>query len=240
MSKLTIMTISLSLAAMTSALSCAGLRPGLVGQDALRNSAMEMKVSGRSGWAFNKSVVYGPFHTDTFNIGSITVNNDRPRHGFIGDDIARYTNASQGFHFSQYDSAGDSIGVQCLATRNAKTTQFSELMADETSIDRYEMNLSKNNGEKEFLTYIKGKPLAVSSGKDTVTMSEEYKSDPKNKMEFQGIIFTKSGETVAAASLMNEGLVWIKKDLDNENKLLIAAISTAMLVRPNLENTSHR
>jgi hypothetical protein len=57
-------------------------------------------------------------------------------------------------------------------------------------------------------------------------------------MAFQGLLFTKSGETVAAVSLMNEGMIWIKKDLDNECKLLIAAISTAILVRPDLENAS--
>jgi hypothetical protein len=240
MSKLTIMIIGATLAAMTAALSCVVLRPGLVGQDTLRSSAVEMNVSGRSDWTFKKSVVYGLFHTDTFNIGSTKVNNDRPRGLPIGDDIARYTTANQGFHFTQYDSAGDSIGVQCFATRNAKTSQYSNLMADEISIDRYEMNLSINNGEKVFLTYIKGAPLAVPFGKDTVKMTDEYKYDTKEKMVFQGILFTKSKETVAAVSLMNEGVVWIKKDLDNECKLVIAAISTAMLVRPNLENTSSR
>lgn len=240
MPKLTTSIIALALAAMMAALSCATVRPGLVGQDALRSSAMEMKVSGRSGWTFKKSIVYGPFHTDTFNIGSAEVHNDGSSRLFYGDDLSRYTNASQSFHFTQYDSAGDSIGVQCFDTINVKTAQYSNLMADVTSSGRYEMHLSKTSGEKVFLTYIKGKPLAVSFGKDTMTMTVEYKSDPKGKMEFQGIIFTKSGETVAAASLMNEGLVWIKKDLDSECKLLIAAIATAMLVQPNLENTSHR
>jgi hypothetical protein len=234
------MTIGAALAAMTAVLSCAMLKPGLVGQDALRNSAAEMNVSGRSGWAFKKSVVYGPFHTDTFSTGSPKVNNDRPRNRLIGDDLTRYTTASQDFHFTQYDSAGDSINVQCLATRNAKIAQYSNLMADESSIDRYEMNLSKNNSEKVFLTYKKWTPLAVSFGKDSVTMTDEYKPDKKEKMVFQGILFTRSGETVAAVCLLDEGFVWIKKDLDNECKLLIAALSTSMLVQPNLESTSSR
>jgi hypothetical protein len=228
------------LAAMTAALSCAMVRPGLVGQVALRNSAVEMKVSGRSGWSFTKSVVYGPFHTDTFNMGSAKVDNDRPRRGPVDNDMARYTTASQGFHFTQYDSAGDFLGVKCLDTVNTRTAQYSSLMADEVSIDRYEMQVSKNDGEKVFLTFTKGKPLAVFFGKDTVTVTDAYKSDLKEKTVFQGILFTKSGDTVAAVSLMDEGLVWIKNDLDNGCKLLIAAISTAMLVQPNLENTSRR
>jgi hypothetical protein len=237
MYKLTNKTIGFALAAMTAALSCAMLKPGLVGQDVLRNSAEEMKVSGRSGWTFKKSVAYGPFHTGTFSTGSAKVNNDRPRRGPVVDEITRYTTANQDFHFTQYDSAGDSISVQCIATRTAKTAQYSNLLADVISSDIYEIHVSKNNGEKVSLTYIKGTPLAVSFGKDTVTMTDEYKYDTKEKMVFQGILFTKSKETVAAVSLMDEGLVWIKKDLDNEWKLLIAAISTAMLVRPNLENT---
>jgi hypothetical protein len=151
----------------------------------------------------------------------------------------RYTTATQEFHFTQCDSAGDSIAVQCIATRKAKAAQYSSLMADESSSDQYEIQLSKN-GEKVFLTYKKWTPLAVSFSKDSITMTDEYKPDKKEKMVFQGILFTRSGETVAAVSLMNEGLVWIKKDLDNGCKLLIAAISTAMLVQPNLENASPR
>lgn len=240
MSKLTIMTIGVTLAAMTAVLSCAMLRPGLVGQDTLRNSAVEMKVSGRSGLKFKQSVVYGQFHTDTFSTGSAKVNHDRPTRSPMGDDISIYTNATQGFHFTQYDSAGDTIAVQCLDTIHAKTTQYGILTPDEVSNSHYEIHLSKNDSEKVFLMYIKGKPLAIPFGKDTVKMTDEYKYDTKEKMVFQGILFTTSGETVAAVSLMNEGLVWIKKGLDNECKLLIAAISTAMLVQPNLENTSPR
>ena len=238
MLKLTIRTICPALAVMAVALSCAMVRPGLVGHDALRNNAVEMKVSGRSGWTFNKSVVYGQFHTDTFNIGSTKVNNDSPKHRPVGDDLSRYTTANQGFHFTQYDSTGDSINVQCLASRNAKTAQYSSLLSDEISTDHYEIHVSNNMSEKAFLTYKKGTPLAISFGKDSMTMTDEYKYDTKEKMAFQGLLFTKSGETVAAVSLMNEGMIWIKKDLDNECKLLIAAISTAMLVRPDLENAS--
>jgi hypothetical protein len=240
MLKLTKRTLGPALAAMMAALSCAMLKPGLVGQDTLRNGAVEMKVSGRSGDTFKQSVVYGPFHTDTFSTGSAKVNHDRPKRSPMGDDISIYTNATQGFHFTQYDSAGDTIGVQCLDTIHAKTTQYGSLMPDEVSISHYEIHLSKNDSEKVFLMYIKGKPLAIPFGKDSVTMTAEYKYDTKEKMVFQGILFTKSRETVAAVSLMNEGVVWIKKDLDNECKLLIAAISTAMLVQPNLENTSSR
>jgi hypothetical protein len=239
MPKLTTRTIGFTLAAMTTVLSCAVLRPGLVGQDALRNSAVEMKVVGRSDDTFKKTVVFGPFHTGAFSTGSVKVNNDRPQHGLIVDDIMRYTTATQEFHFTQCDSAGDSIAVQCIATRKAKAAQYSSLMADESSSDQYEIQLSKN-GEKVFLTYKKWTPLAVSFSKDSITMTDEYKPDKKEKMVFQGILFTRSGETVAAVSLMNEGLVWIKKDLDNGCKLLIAAISTAMLVQPNLENASPR
>ena len=240
MRNLTTRTIGFACAAMAAALSCAMLKPGLVGQDVLRNGAEELKVSGRSGWTFKKSVAYGRFHTDTFSTGSAKVNNDRPRRGPVVDEITRYTAANQDFHFTQYDSSGDSVDVQCVATRTAKTAQYSNLLADEISSTIYEIHVSKNNSEKVFLTYKKGTPLSVSFGKDTVTMTDEYKYDTKEKMAFQGILFTKSRETVAAVSLMDEGLVWIKKDLDNECKLLIAAISTAMLVQPNLENTSPR
>lgn len=240
MLKLTTRIIGFVLAAMMAALSCAISMPGLVGQDALRNSAVEMKVSGRSSLKFRQSVVYGPFHTDTFSTGAVKVNHDRPRRSPMGDDISIYTNATQGFHFTQYDSAGDTIGVECFDTIHAKTTQYGSLVPDEVSNSHYEIHVSKNDSEKVFLMYVKGKPLTIPFGKDTIKMTDEDKYDAKEKMVFQGILFTKSGETIAAASLMNEGAVWIKKDLDSACKLLIAALSTAMLVQPNLENASRR
>jgi hypothetical protein len=240
MLNLTTRTVGPALAAMTIVISCAMLRPGLVGHDALRNSAEEMKVNGRSGDTFKKMVVFGPFHTDTINIGSAKVNHDRPRRSPMGDDISIYTNATQGFHFTQYDSAGNTIGVQCLDTIHAKTTQYGSLMPDEVLNSHCEIHLSKSDSEKVFLMYMKGKPLAIPFGKDSITMTAEDKSDPKEKIAFQGMLFTMSGETVAAVSLTNEGLVWIKRDMDNECKLLIAAISTAMLVQPNLESTLPR
>jgi hypothetical protein len=224
-------------AAMAVALSCAVLKPGLVGQDALRNGAVEMKVSGRPGSTFKQSVVYGPFHTDTFNTGSAKVNHDKPKRSPQSDDISTYTTAIQGFHFTQYDSAGDTIGVQCLDTIKAKSTQYGNLTPDEVSNCHYEMHLSKNDSEKVVLMYTHGKAMAIPFGKDTVKMTDENKCDEKEKMLFQGVLFTKSGETIAAVSLMNQGLVWIKKDLNSECKLLIAAVSTAMLVQPSLENT---
>ena len=54
------------------------------------------------------------------------------------------------------------------------------------------------------------------------------------------MLFTRKGETLAAASLQNKGTVWIKNDLNGSLKLLIAALSTAMLVKPNLESASAR
>jgi hypothetical protein len=240
MTKLTIMTISFALAAMAVVLSCAVLKPGLVGQDALRGSAEEMKVGGRSGWTFKKTVVFGPFHTGVFSIGPVKVKDDRPMRTLIVDDITQYTAANQEFHFTQYDSAGDSINVRCIAARKAQTAQYSNLMSDEISSEQYEMHVSKNDGDKVFLTYTKGKPLAVSFGKDTLAMADDYKSDRKEKLVFQGLLFARSGEIVAAVSLTNEGSVWIKKDLDNGCKLLIAALSTAMLVKPHLENITPR
>jgi hypothetical protein len=234
------MTIGAACGALAAALSCAALRPGLIGHDALRTGAVEMKVGGRIDGAFNKTVVFGPFHTGTFSTGSAKVNYDRPQQRLaFGYDIARYMNASQNFSFTQYDSSGDSMSVQCFAARATRSAQYG-IISDDSSSDRYELLISKTNDKKTVLIYKKGTPLTVSFDKDTVTMTDENKYDKQGKTAFEGILFTKSGETVAAVNLMNEGLVWIEKDLDDRCKLLIAAISTAMLVKPNLENLSPR
>ncbi|HUI91030.1 MAG TPA: hypothetical protein VLX68_02175 [Chitinivibrionales bacterium] len=226
-------------AALAAVFSCAVFKPGLVGQDALSASASEMSVSGRSGETFKRTIVFGPFHTNTFSIGKPTISHNMPRSFIQSDDITRFTSATQGFHFTQFDSSGDSIAVECLDTRNAKTATFGSLMTYDTSSETYDIWLTKGSA-REIFVFTKGKPLAVTLGKDTVTMAYDYKQDAREKRAFWGVLFARPGETVTAVNLMDKGTVWMKKDLDKELKLLIAALSTAMLVKPDLENTSSR
>jgi hypothetical protein len=235
MAKLTMGIAALGLAAMASALSCTVLKPGLVGQNALRAGAEEMNVIRRPAGAFAITVAYGPFRTGAFNTGTAEIENERTPRGPVYDDLTRYSAASQGFGFTQYDSAGDSMAVHCLATRKVRAATYSNLLTDVVSLEHYEMRLTENGNTAAFL-YKKGSPLEICHGNDTVTMTEDYKTDAKEKTEFQGVLFAKSGETVAAANLMNEGMVWMKNGLDNGCRLLVAAVATAMLVRPDLES----
>jgi len=50
-----------------------------------------------------------------------------------------------------------------------------------------------------------------------------------------GFEFIMNGWTVCAVSTINNGRVWLKDDIEEDLKLVLASISTALLVRQSLD-----
>ena len=57
-----------------------------------------------------------------------------------------------------------------------------------------------------------------------------------SNVENYGFEFLMDGKPIAALSMFNDGKVWMKNTLSDEIKTVIAAISTSLLVRDNLED----
>jgi len=61
---------------------------------------------------------------------------------------------------------------------------------------------------------------------------------------FQGDVygyeFVYNGQTIGAVSTINAGAVWIKNGISDDQKLLIAGMSTSLLVRDDLEEQSNQ
>jgi len=229
--------------------SCASLKSGLAGQNDLRENAIEMKVTGRKGWTFNKCLKFGRFYTSKFYSGSMKTDSEEPGNNGWHFNLFEesYSNTKQHFQFKQYDSLGNSAEVMCTAMRNAKTIHYTKsLSGEDVYVDDYKVDIYLNGLEYK-IVFSKDSIYSILIDGKLITIIHDYKYDLKEKQIFEGILFKQDNLVVAAVNTlsngiywsknMNEGLVWIRNNLENNCKLLIAAISTAILLKPNLENT---
>lgn len=222
--------------AVFSQVSCVALKPGLVGQGGFRENAVEMKVAGRYGWTINKIVKFGEFRTSRFSHGFTTYDNDGPDKDFFGLLKEDNLNARQKFSFKQYDSSGNAIKVMVGAVLNTKTVHYTKnVSSEEVLINQYAIGLVFD-GKKYSMVYSEGLPSVVSMGDDSLEVINYNDFDKTAKLVFRGILFKQKGETIAALSLINSGTVWMRNDLDARHKLIIAAISTALLLQPDFKN----
>jgi hypothetical protein len=55
------------------------------------------------------------------------------------------------------------------------------------------------------------------------------------QLDVYGYQFWIDGEAVGAVSIVNNGRVWMRQDLDDETKLVLASLSSGLMLRDNIE-----
>ena len=55
------------------------------------------------------------------------------------------------------------------------------------------------------------------------------------QLDVYGYQFFQNGEAIGAVSIINNGRVWMREDLDEEMKLVLASLSSGLMVRNNIE-----
>ena len=55
------------------------------------------------------------------------------------------------------------------------------------------------------------------------------------KLDVYGYQFFKNGESIGAVSILNNGRVWMREELDDETKLVLASLSSGLMLRNNIE-----
>jgi len=218
--------------------SCAVLKPNLIGEDGFKTNATRMDVYGRSGWNVNKQLQFGFFHTDTFTYGFIEKNTDELRGSHLTAGMENlaisFSQIKEHYAFKQYDSAGNVVKVTCTAHRSVKNSSFGAHFSGETVLEDYcEIKIRYGNAEQT-ISYSKDLATTAQIGKDSIMVMNEFKLDHAKSRIFQGVLFKVHSETIAAVDLTNQGIVWIKNDLNSFQKLTMAAIATAIIMAPDL------
>ncbi len=219
--------------------------------ESLKINCEVYSVKGRWGKQFNQVITFGEYSTSKIKKGwtkTTTVSSSTP----LNRDVV-YQDASQKFSFEQYYSSDLKADVICSGKLSSLYmevvknlfsvgTDFQNVFSGNILIigaDSLSWDFSVNNPGQ--MPDIEGNTSGaiIRNGEMPILMyavSEiEGKKIPKFLQSLYGYVFEQNDEPIGAVSLYNKGVVTIKKGLDEERQLVIAAVSTAMLVRQDLD-----
>jgi len=211
----------------------------------LKENMSVFNVKGRQGIQVNQVITFGDFHTSKIKKGWIKTTT-------IKDANTSYKSGEQKFSFVQYAPTGLQAVVNCEGKLSSLSIEvvrgFFEIGTDfknvfsgsiETHTDSFPwhfyVNDPDNMPDKEGNT-----SGAIIHGDETPILLNsvsklEGKKLPKIMLsKTNGFVFTRNGEPLAAVSVYNKGVVMLGNDLPEELRLVLASISTALLVRQDL------
>lgn len=203
-----------------------------------------MSVKGRNGLQIGQVIRYGDYTTDKVRRGWTK--------GFDLPFIVRFQQAKEKISFTQFGPQESSAEVSCIS--KFKSTEL-ELIRDFFGIPlEYENffagNINLKSGENwEYIIHNPNgdfmRPMATSGfarhGSQQINIEAirglEGQPHWMEDLAVYGHEFHFNGRIVGAVSMVNKGQVWIDPKLDPELRTVIAAISTGLLLRTDVENT---
>jgi len=209
--------------------------------------AKEMPVKGRQGWQINQTIKFGEFSTDKIKRGWT--------HSYDIPFFVRFTGASEKLSYNQYDGKSNSAKVACAGKLRSREI---ELIGDYFTIPlKYEnyfagsVILSTDSSYWDFIIhnpsgdFMRERSSAgfVTNGKTRIEIDaiRGMKGQPSwlQNMAIHGFHFYLDGKTIGAVSTINKGKVWIVKDIKDDLRLLLASVSTGILLRRDLEDVEN-
>ncbi|HEX38304.1 MAG TPA: hypothetical protein ENG70_05580 [Candidatus Cloacimonetes bacterium] len=216
---------------------------------ALQNDTSMYSVKGRFGFTWNKVITFGGYTTSKFNRGWTTNESN-------SSDVLQMKSAKQKFNFIQYTPDGKQAEVVCAG-------HFEESDVNVVN-DFFSIDLSYKNYFYGSVLLDKGMDIwnFVVNNPDNISPKNldmgEAKNDKGDVIKIQGILqvegqniqkifqgsvygyeFIHNGTTIGAVSTINAGAVWIKNSISDDLKLVLAGMSTSLLVRDDLEEQSN-
>ncbi|MFZ4455786.1 MAG: hypothetical protein ACOYOT_06160 [Bacteroidales bacterium] len=221
--------------------------PDLMMSPDLKDNSVGYDVKGRQGWQINQVISYGDYHSSKIKRGWES--------HFNVEFIARFKNASQKISFTQFGSSG-SVDVLAVSkfTNNEVPLLGGYMSYSFNYKDAFAGTIisSNNNSSKswDFIFYNMGEissqgflcgDVKQQPNGDEIQIrgiSQSAGSSRWDMQKYAGFEFLYRGKSVGAVSLVNNGKVWFSNDLKDEEKLVLAAVSTALLARHDL-NKDH-
>lgn len=197
-------------------------------------------VSGRDGWWIEQRLAFGPYQAGPVSRGWTK--------GYDYPFIVRFTGAREKLRFAVEDSSGNAAMVHCIGKlREADLRLFSEyfdvnvyardtfagtIALDAGSVDFYVNNLSiqQNSGYRP----LEGRAVA---GPRPITLRAAWQLESGQRWpgtEPIGVEFLRSDDVIGAVETVNEGRVWISEQLDAQDRLILASLASALLLRNGL------
>ena len=218
--------------------------PTLLISENLKENTTVLDVNGRQGWQFNQVISFGDYVTSKIKKGW-TRSTDFTF-------IARFKNANKKRSFAQFGPNG-SAEVFCVSKfKSSELDLLDGFLSVPLDYENYFAGsiLMDDNaeGEWDFIIYnpegditeeLKCGKIEDQKG-NTILINGIRKLENQSTLfafENYGFEFLYQGEVIGAVSTLNNGKVWIKNSIDYNFQLVIASVSTSLLVRENLKDS---
>lgn len=233
---LTVMSTALLLSACQS--------PNLVLSQDLQQNVQSFDVAGRMGFTWGRSLRFGEFSTSEVKSSWPTMT----RVNFI----LKFERAHQKLSFTQY-GPGERT-AQVMAVGRFRNTEVSLLNGHLNYSPDYQnaftgtVVLPDGGPVWDFLVDDPegGTFKPVNGTARAQDGSQQLTIEPVRRMEGMakiapaldnyGFEFRLNGRAIGAVSVVNNGRVWMRQDVSPELQLVMASISSALLVRTNLKD----
>jgi hypothetical protein len=204
-------------------------------------NATAMPVKGRNGLQIGQVIKFGEFKTDKVQRGW-TKSYDIPF-------ILRFQGSKEKMSFTQFGPGGTEAAVACIS--KFKSTELN-VIRDFFSVPLDYQNFFAGNiitpsTHWDFIIHNpNGDLLREKASAGFVRCQDKQidifairglkgQPDWMKELAVYGHEFILNGEIVGAVSMVNRGKVWIDENLDAETRTVIAAVSTGLLLRTDVE-----
>lgn len=206
----------------------------------LLNNSETLAVSGRQGFRIGRSLSFGEYSTGKVRQGWVK--------GYDIPFFVRFQGMKEKLSFQQFDHSGQLADV--FAAGKFRSTEL-PVVHDYFNIVLKEKNefagsvvLNEGLDVWEFLLYNpdgeafrKNDAGFIRSETDwiKVTGISALQEGKSLSAKFLGYEFILNGQPIGAVETINSGKVWLKEELPADLKLVLASLSSALLLRSNLE-----
>lgn len=213
--------------------------------DQFSTQATVMEVEGRQGFRIKQVIRFGEYATSKIKRGW-TVSYDIPF-------VVRFRGAKEKLSYSIGNSANQKLSVFCSSKFKEKEVgllnDFFSLSVDYQNT--FAGSIVRNEQEEvgSFIVYdpngggienttrgilnFKKKKIEIVGVRQLAGQKATWLNT-----EVYGYEFQENGKTIGAVSIINKGRVWMLPQLESELKLALAAVSTGLMVRNNVEEVS--
>jgi hypothetical protein len=215
--------------------------PNLVVSDSLRQDTEVMEATGRQGWQLNQVIRFGDYITSRAKRGWM----DRLTLAFI----VKFEKAQQKLSFTQFGPDGRSADVYAVSKFRSTEVELLRGYLSYTPSYRnaFAGTVVASEGGPHWDFLIDDPEGGTFQPIDGIAQTQDGRLRlviaPLRKVEGQanwlpidnqGFEFRLDGRSVGAVSLLNNGRVWMRRDAPAEVRQLMAALSSALLLRHSL------
>ena len=219
--------------------------------DTLASEATSYPVKGRQGFQIGQVLSFGDYHTSKVQRGW-TKSYEIPF-------VVKFSGAREKLGFQQYGPGGRVADVALVSrfreTEFAPLIEYFSLSVKNKNYYAGGIELSGSKESWEFIVHnvdgggnsFKNNTVGYVRSKvdqlqiDLVGIRELEGASPLlTMMDVYGYEFKLDGKTIGAVSTVNNGKVWLKNTLHPELKLVLASVSSGLMLRGNMRQEAEQ